>query len=230
MNYVWEVLLAAENEKTKRNEIRFLPAKAPSPYVEVSFAELNTTSLENAQVEVNPLYRFSDIFSELFSPDITEYQTLRGIFLDTVMHYIAETDLLSGMHRQEFFFWFLMEDIRKGSFGEKSADAFALFETGEQRMIVTYLLGLYRSARYKELFKGLIKGLYENAIIYEGRDRAEAIYLYIGRKDTEKERKKIHFLVDTFLPLSENVEIFYDKHFGIMDVEETMVTDMLLLI
>lgn len=230
MNYVWEVLLAAESEKMERSDIRFLPAKAPSPYVEVSFEELNTTSLETAQVEVNPLYRFSGIFSELFSPDIMEYQALRGIFLDIVMHYMAETDLLSGMHRQEFFFWFLLEEIKKGFFGGKSADAFALFEAEEQRMIVTSMLGLYRSAHCKELFKGLIKGLYENAIIYEGRDRAEAVYLYIGRKETEAERKKIHFLADTFLPLNENVEIFYDKHFGIMDVDETMVTDMLLLI
>lgn len=230
MNYVWEILLAAEDKKIEKEEIRFLPAKNASPYVEVSFADLNTASLEDAQIEVNPLYRFSSIFSELLAPDIQEYRSTRHIFLDAIMHYMAETDLLSGMHKQEFYFWFMLEEMQKGCFGEKSAEAFALFDAGEQRMIITSLLGLYRSSHYKELFIGLTKQLYENAIIYEGRDRAEAIFFYVGRKETDAERKRVQFLVDTFLPLDEKVEIFYDKHFGIIDVEETMGLDRILLI
>jgi len=97
-------------------------------------------------------------------------------------------------------------------------------------LIVTALLGLYQSSHYKEIFIQLVKGLYENAIIYAGKDRAEAIYLYLGKAETERERKRIHFLVDTFLPLNEQVAIFYDKHFGIMDLEETMQIDKILLI
>lgn len=230
MNYVWETLLAAEDSGIAREELRFLPAREPSPYVEVSFADLNTVSPETAQIEVNPLYRFSNIFSEIFAPDVQGYQDTRRIFLDVVMHYMAETDLLSGLHRQEFFFWFLREEMRNGAFGKKASEALALFDVKEQRSIITSLMGLYRSAHYKELFTGLIKELYENAIVYEGRDKAETMFIYIGRKETETERKKIRFLADTFLPLNEEVEIFYDKHFGILDVEETMGLDRILLI
>lgn len=230
MNYVWEILLAAENEKIEKEEIRFLPAVNASPYVEVSFADINTASLEEVHIDVNPLYRFSNIFSEMLAPDIQEYRSTRHIFLDAVMHYIAETDLLSGMHKQEFYFWFTLEEMQKGCFGEKSAKAFELFDAVEQRKIITSLLGLYQSAHYKELFIGLVKQLYENAIIYEGRDRAEAIYFYVGRKETDAEKKRVQFLIDTFLPLNEKVEIFYDKHFGIIDVEETMGLDRILLI
>lgn len=230
MNYVWEVLLAADKKNIEEQELRFLPAANASPYVEVSFTDLNAASVEDVETEINPLYRFTGIFSNLFNPDIRVYRDTRFIFFDAVMHYVAETDLLAGMHRQEFFFWFLVDELQKGYFGEKTAEAFSVFDVREQRIIVTSMLGLYQSAHYKALFTGVIRELYENAIVYEGRDRAETIFLYVGRKETDRERKRVHFLVDTFLPLNENVTIFYDEHFGVMDVEETMGIDRILLI
>lgn len=236
MNYVWEVLLAADKGKADRRgpgrkdtDIRFLPAKHPSPYVEVSFAELNTVTLENPEIEVNPLYRFGDIFADIFSPDLREYGQTRQIFLDVVMHYMAEADLLSGMHRQEYCYWFLSQELMEGVFGSKAAEAFQLFDAGERRIIAVSLLGLYRSSHYMELFAGVIRTLYENAIIYEGQDNAETVYLYLGRRETAEERKRARFLADTFLPLHTDIRIFYDRHFGIIDTEETMKLDKILL-
>lgn len=230
MNYVWEALLEAEKEKIGKGELRFVPAKEPSPYVEVSFAELNITELEDKRIEVNPLYRFSAVFEELFAPDNREYEKLREVFLDVFLHYVAETDLLSGMHKQEYYFWFLMKDLQQGAFGRNAAEAMGLFSQRERRLIVTSLLGLYRSGHYSEIFRHLIRELYENAIIYAGRDRADDIYLYVGRQETEEERKRICFLIDTFLPINEDVRVFYDRHFGILDIEETMQMDKILLI
>lgn len=230
MNYVWEALLKAREQGIEEGDLRFLPAGSPSPYVEVAFDDLNTGWIEEPQIRVNPLYRFSDIFSAIFAPDIQEYTDTRTIFLDVFLHYAAATDLLSGMHRQEYYYWFVAEELRKGIFGEKAAEAFALFRPGQQRRIVTSLLGLYQAGHYKEVFIGLIKALYENAIVYEGRDRAETMFLYIGRRETEEERKRVGLLIDTFLPINESVEVFFDEHFGIMDVEDTMILDQILLI
>lgn len=230
MNYVWEVLLAADSKNIKEQELHFLPAMSASPYVEVAFTDLNTVTLEDVETEINPLYRFTSVFSEMLSPNVSAYRDVRYLFFDAFMHYIAETDLRSGMHRQEFYYWFLMEEMQKGLFGEGSAEAFSLFDAGEQRAIITSLLGLYRSAHYKAFFIGVVKELYANAIIYEGRDRAETIFLYVGRKETDEERRRVQFLTDTFLPLNENVAVFYDEHFGVMDVEETMGMDRILLI
>lgn len=230
MNYVWEAVLAAEKDNIDKRELRFVPAKNPIPYVEVSFAELNTSNLEDRRVEINPLYRFSTVFEELFGPDNQGYEKLREIFLDVLMHYMAETDLLSGMHKQEYYFWLLMEELCSGVFGTKAAEAMQLFDKRERRLIVTSLLGLYRSGYYEETFRQLVRELYEDAIIYAGRDRADAIYLYVGKRETTKERKRVCFLIDTFLPINEDVRVFYDKHFGILDVEETMQMDKILLI
>lgn len=230
MNYVWEVLLAARKTEIGEAGLHFYPEQAPSPYVEVSFAEMNTVSLEDAEVGVNPLYRFSDIFSEMFAPDIHAYEKARSLFLDVFMHYMARSDLLSGMHRQEYYLWFLREDLLGKVYGERAAEAFSLFDKKEQRRIVTALLSLYRSGHGKAIFRELVTVLYENAIVYEGRDRAEALYLYVGRRETEEERKRVGFLTDTFLPVNEEVKVFYDSHFGIVDLEETMIMDRVVLI
>lgn len=230
MNYVWEVLLAARETEIGEAGLRFYPERAPSPYVEVSFAEMNKTALEDAEIGVNPLYRFSDIFSEVFASDLHVYEKARSLFLDVFMHYMARADLLSGMHRQEYYLWFLREDLLGKVYGEPAAEAFSLFGKRDQRRVVAALLSLYRSGHGKAIFRELVTALYENAIVYEGRDRAEALYLYVGRRETEEERKKIGFLTDTFLPVNEEVKVFYDSHFGVMDSEETMVLDRIMLI
>lgn len=230
MNYVWEVLLAAEKTEIGEKGLRFYTEKDPSPYVEVSFAEINTAVLEKAEVGVNPLYRFSNVFAEMFSPDIRAYEKARNLFLDVFLHYIARTDLLSGMHRQEYYLCFLREALLRKVYGERAAEAFVLFDKEKQRQITAALLSLYRSAHGKTIFRGLVTALYENVIVYEGRDRAEALYLYVGKRETEEERKRVGFLIDTFLPVSEEVNVFYDSHFGVMDLEETLVMDRIMLI
>lgn len=230
MNYAWEVLLAADEENLDRNRLTFLPAANASPYVEVSFTDINTVALDAPQIEVNPLYRFETIFSKMFAPDFREYESVRKLFFDIVMHYMAETDLRSGLHKQEYYYHFLAEELQAGVFGEKAAEAIILFDNKQQHRLISGLMGLYKAGHHKEIFTGLFKEIYPYGIIYEGKDRAETMFLYLGKKETEEEWKRIRFLTDTFLPLNEDVEVFFDRHFGIMDVEETMALDHILLI
>lgn len=230
MNYVWEAALTAEEKGIDRKDLRFVPAENPSPYVELSFADLNTMELDEKQVEINPLYRFSAVFEKLFAPDNREYGKLREIFMDIYLHYVISTDLLSGMHKQEYYFWFMTNELFEGAFGYKAAEAMDLFDGRERRLIVTFLMGLYRSGYYEEIFRQLLSGLYENAILYAGRDRADSVYLYVGTRETDREQKRICFLTDTFLPVNMDILVFYDRHFGIIDVEETMQMDKVLLI
>ena len=37
-------------------------------------------------------------------------------------------------------------------------------------------------------------------------------------------------MTDTFLPVKEEVKVFYDSHFGIMDLDETMIMDRIMLV
>ena len=80
--------------------------------------------------------------------------------------------------RQEYYFRFLREDLLGNVFGRQAAEAFSLFGMREQKRIVAALFSLYRSGHGKAIFRKLMTELYVDSIVYEGRDRAEALYLY----------------------------------------------------
>ena len=65
MQYIWEVVLAAEKNGIREADLRYEVAEVRSPYLEVSFCDLNTQTVEQTVVEVNPFYRFFDIFLSL---------------------------------------------------------------------------------------------------------------------------------------------------------------------
>lgn len=100
MNYLWEVLLGARKQGIAEDGIRFTMAKEYSAYMEVSNQFLNQKEMEEGQVvEVNPYYRFYDIFKELYQPEMKEYTRLRDSLTNLVFHQLAENDVLSGMTR-----------------------------------------------------------------------------------------------------------------------------------
>ena len=67
-------------------------------------------------------------------------------------------------------------------------------------------------------------------MIYVSMDCANELYIYVGSAETQEERARVQFLLDTFLPIGMRTEVFYLEHFGILDMEETMVIDKVLLI
>ena len=73
MRYLWEVLLAAQEERIPEEKLRFIHAPHGSGYMELSLPCLNQTWLEtdgqrgDVSIGVNTYYRFYDIFNDLCS-------------------------------------------------------------------------------------------------------------------------------------------------------------------
>ena len=72
MQYIWEVVLAAEKNGIREADLQYEVPEVRSPYLEVSFYDLNTQTVEQTAVEVNPFYRFFDIFSGVLDIDQSE--------------------------------------------------------------------------------------------------------------------------------------------------------------
>lgn len=229
MNYIWEVLAEADRQGRDRDKIRFIPAVNPSPYLETSFENLNEKMLDESTIEVNPLYRFADIFNELFDADVQGMETLRVLFLDICMHYLAQLDCRSGMDRQDYYMRFVERDMAAGIYGRNASAASELFSDAESALWQYHLVHLYRTGEYREEFRRVVRAMYPNAFLYENNDKNNEILLYLGIKRTEAEEKKIHFLIDLFLPMQDKVFLFYEHHFGITGVEETMIIDEVML-
>ena len=229
MNYAWEVVLQVEKENQNRDTLQFVEASEPSPYIEVSMTDLNMDTLEENKVEINPLYRFEDVFGKLFDKNIEEMRQTREIFFDVCMHYIVQLDLREGLSREDFYCELIANDLEQGKYGALAKRRFSLFTKSEQKLILQSYLQLLKTGNYLEEFRKVVTRLYPRTIIYENNEAVQELLVYLGIKETEKDCEKAAFFVEMFLPIQETVYFFYMHHFGIIDVDETMVMDEMVI-
>lgn len=223
MNYLWEILLQAKAQGIKKEEIVFRPARRYSPYMELSEEYLNINALdEPCVVELNPNYRFHRIFGELYHPDVEDYPELREGLFRLLMHQLGENDIRMGMTREEYYKKLLGTALAEGVYGEESAKAFGLFLGEDREVLLEGMLTMYRTGDSMELFRKVMTALIPNCIVYNSNDNPYEILVYIGRRKNEALERKVNFLLDQFVNLRYQVELYYEYHFGIIGIEETM--------
>lgn len=223
MNYIWEILLKADKQKVPRKNLKFIKAEICSPYMELAFDELNSTLLpEDSAIEVNECYRFYEIFKDLFNINFIENKELRDVLLDILLHYLGELDLKQGLVKREFYKDFLLKDILDKVFGEKLAKNIRYFEKEERDILLGDLITLYRTGMSLELFNKVLKKIFKNSIVYSNKERPKNIYIYLGEKKSRELENKIKVILDTFLAINMKPLIFWDNHFGIFGLDNTM--------
>ena len=65
MNYIWDIIIKARQLGIDETKIKFIAAKSYSPYMELSNENINFKDIEQ-EVELNPYYRFFEIFKYFF--------------------------------------------------------------------------------------------------------------------------------------------------------------------
>lgn len=229
MNYAWQAALAADKAGIPREEITFIPIRNGSPYAEVVFEDINSSKVEGMEVEVNPLYRFSTEFADLFDINLTGCEKTREIFFDTVMHYIVQLDLRQGLSKQEYALRFLLTDLLGGVCGSRASGVIKRFEKEKLYSLLRLILKLYRCGSSVYLFREVMRCMYPDSLVYASIDAVREVLVYVGAKETQEERERLEFLTDMFLPVNFQVFWFWEHHFGIMDVDETMILDEMIL-
>ncbi len=231
MNYIWEMLLKADKQNIKREDVKFVHAKMSSPYMEISLNDLNLTSLpEDNVIEVNEYYRFYEIFKDLFNINIEESQELREVLLDILLHYLGELDLKMGLCKTEFYKKFLFKDILNSVFGERLAKDILCFEKEELDVLLNGFITIYRAGISLQLFKEVLRKIFVNSVIYISKERPKDVYIYLDEYQEKKLETKINVIVETFLPINMKSLIFWDKHFGIIGLENTMKINEIVMI
>lgn len=226
MNYVWEVMLNAVDQGIPQQNIRFQIGKDYSAYMELSSEYLNQEKLEqNAVIELNPYFRFFDIFKDLFQPDLMLYPKLRENLSNLILHQLAQNDKLSGMTKEEYFKKLLYHDLEQEVFGENARKAISLFYKEEQAIILSGILRQYETGSSLDLFTDMMESLIPNNIVYHSNENPYEILIYIGQKREKRLTEKINFLIYTFVEIPYFTDIYYEYHFGILGMEETMVLD-----
>ena len=229
MNCVWEVARQADQCGINREKLRFVNAEAPSPYLEVNGEDLNPRELYETEIPVNPLYRFHAVFQKMYSFEFRGHEQIRDLLLDITMHYIVQIDLRSGMDKRSYYEKLLYTDFWEGVFGEREKKELQLFSDGQQRRVLKFLIELYQSQNYMQVFRRILKIIYPHSILYTSQDRANEVLLYIGVKRDSAEEQKVSFLTGTFLPFYTRIHLFWNHHFGIIGVDETLEIDQTIL-
>ena len=230
MNYLWEAFLKAEEQGIEKDKIRFFFFLSYSGYMEIADRFLNQKELqEQLEIEVNPYYRFYDIFKDLFHPEMWEFPDLRKSLANLIFHLLAENDSMSGMTKEEYYKHFLYQNIRDGFFGWDAAETIELFKREERELILSGILRQYQTGSSLDIFKDMAEELIPESIIYHSNENYYEILVYVGVKKEEKIVAKVEFLVKLFVDLPYHVDVYYEHHFGIIGVEETMRIDEIAL-
>ena len=174
------------------------------------------------QVEVNTYYRFYDIFCEMFPPDEAEFPSLRESLTNLCLHMLAQNDIRMGMTREDYHKRLLAKEILDGNFGEIAGNVFRSMSSKEQEILLGGWLNSFRTGSVLPVFLDMVHGLVADSIVYHNNAYPDEILIYTGWKRERNLEQRIRFLIDTFLDIRYRVEIFYEYHFGIIGVEETM--------
>ncbi|MBU3175844.1 hypothetical protein KPL47_05625 [Clostridium estertheticum] len=226
MNYIWDILLKADKQNILRENIKFVPAKVYSPYMEIAFADLNANSLPSDNtIEINAYYRFQHIFDELLNVNFDESKELIETFFDIVIHFLAEIDLTQGLCKNEYYKKFIMKDIRNGSFGYELSENINEFNKEEIDYLLSGLITLYVTGESLYLFNKIIRKTFTNNIVYISNDHNKKLLIYLAKSKTQKLKRKIDVIINLFLPINMDVTIYWDKHFGIIGIDKTMKLD-----
>ncbi|AWB43678.1 iron-dependent peroxidase [Paenibacillus sp. CAA11] len=228
LNYIWDLVIKAREAGIPKGSLTFVPAEVYSPYMELSQQDLNAGAAET-RVEVNPYYRFEDIFQQLFDLNLQEDAELRATLFDIVIHFLADLDMMQGMNKREYHIRFVIRDLLSGRFGERIAQQFGLFDKEEQDRIADSLLSMYDTGESLHLLKSLISRTFRSSTIYVNSEEKDEMLIYIGQKSSARAAERLELILDLFLPVRFRTEIYWDAHFGILEQEETMLIDQIAL-
>ena len=230
MRELWEIVLEAKKEQIPLKNLRFVHEGKGSAYMELSLPFMNQEELQGEKViGVNTYCRFYSIFKHMYQPDQKEFPYLRNSLTNLILHLLAENDARRGMTKEEYYKKLLIRDIQSGVFGKEAIQVFAHMEKEEQDKLMSGWLRSYRTGSSLAIFIDMVHSLIDNSIVYHNNDFPEELLVYTSSKTTDELEQRLQVLIELFLDIQYRVEIYYEYHFGIIGMEDTMQIDEIAL-
>ena len=142
---------------------------------------------------------------------------------DAAVHILAAQETLSGLSKRDFYVQMLKRELEGGGFSALIAQALQLLSEEQKRGVASLLLAQYETGSSLLVFRQALTALYPQAMLYQLKPHPEQLLLYLGLANAD--RRIVQMLEDLFLPLQYQVRIFWTKHFGVWDVDATLVFD-----
>ena len=224
MNYIWDVLIRAHQLEEPQQNIVFEKSEDIAPYMEINKKFINTIKVKG-EIEINPYYRFYSIFKTLFDPNYLKYEEFRNKLFDLIIHFLGEIDKYQGLTKGEYYKNYILEDIEDGIFGEKVKSNFDIFSVREKNIIAENIYKIYNTGKIIFFLKKVIKKIYPNSNFYLNKNMGNEILLYLDYEKNKANEKKLDLIKQMFLPFEFKIDVYWDFHFGVIDVYNTMRID-----
>lgn len=224
VNYVWELAIRVTEQNVDPKTIFFEYGRPFSPYTELSFESINEKNILSV-VEINPFYRYYNIFKELFEPNINENQEVIAVIHDLSIQHLKDIDILMGMNKREYYINFVINDIKNGFFGSYLKEKISLFTRAEQKIISNNILALYTTGEGIYLLKDTVSRIFKRAYIFSNAAEKDEIVFYLQTKETYEKNEQIELIKYLFLPFKCNVEIYWENIFGVIGIDDLMKID-----
>ena len=221
MNYIWELAIHALQKGIDDNTIFYTIGQPFSAYMELSMECMNETEIPE-QVEINPFYRYFDIFKQLFEPNLNENKQIIEVCHDLAIHHLKDIDVLMGMNKREYYIYFMIKDLEQGYFGEYIKQKINVFTAEEKKILANNLLKLYETGENIYLLRDTIKKIFTNTYIFSNAQEKDEIIFFLRTKKTEQKQQKLEVIKYLFLPFKCTVEVYWETIFGVMGVKELM--------
>jgi len=237
LNFFWDIVLRAQEQGKKEEDLFFVQADEYSPFYEQSFPCVNETEVTGNVIELNLLYRFADIFQEILSPGLAEelaeadndFSEFRTCLIDAVLHTLLYTDLRTGLTKRDIYIKKLIEELLDGRFWKAAASQFALLERRKQNRLAMLLLTQMQTGSSLLIFRRALLVLFPQARLYQMKRQQEQLLLYLEQKPVMANEQSLRLIQDMFLPIRYQLRVFWEYHFGVIGADDTMRIDEIAL-
>ena len=187
---LWNIIYEIKRQKIKRSNAKFVSSGNISPYMELNFENINYFYFDEKsinEIEVNPYYRYFDIFNKLVDVNSDGYLELKELLFNGICHYLAEIELKKGLTQEDYYLKFVEYEIKNGAFGEKlKTEIETLFSEREKKRLYKLIFNMYSNGNAMEHYTQAVSEIFKKSIIYNYQDTEEDLMLYIGHKDYMK--------------------------------------------
>lgn len=227
MNYIWDTIIKAKKMGIEEERLRFLLAKDYSPYMEMAFFALNEILANESEcgeipIEINPYYRYHEIFKDMFTLEYDEDRQTKEEIFDWCMHLLGNVDVKHGMNLREFIRMFIQKEIEQKAFGNDMAIYWEAFTTEQKEYVAHKIIDEYHLGHQITTLKEAITYVFPDSYIYTNHIEKSELLVYAGKKRKERYEQQMKFLEKMFLPLEYQIRVYWSNHFGIIGMDETM--------
>lgn len=225
MNYLWDIVLKAQAQGIKEEDLFFCQAEEYSPFYEQAFPCLNEKEVPEGRIELNLLLRFAHIFQDILAEEEKSASNLGQYLIDAALHMLLYTDLRHGLTKRDIYIRKIRQELEQGIFWKDAAGVFRRMPVEKRNRLAALTLTQMQTGSSLMIFRRSIKVLFADAVIYQLRNDRKKILLYLSGDRTEIRERELLLLQDMFLPVSYELRVFWKYHFGIIGVNDTMQID-----